>query len=120
MDTDPLDQYIREDDGSGVAEGAEDHAYDPSGEHDDLSATAPIVAASNVDSGPCLYLGPAGQRCDRRAVDGAFCAVHRTAGIASKFRDPRRILAAAVTIVVLLWPYVDELVHEIIRWRHSH
>jgi hypothetical protein len=35
-------------------------------------------------------------------------------------RDPRRILAAAVTIMVLLWPYLDELVHEIIGWKHSH
>jgi hypothetical protein len=46
--------------------------------------------------------------------------VHRPGGIASKMRDPRRILAAAVTIMVLLWPYLDELVHEIIGWKHSH
>src|ERR1700734_2250543 len=27
--------------------------------------------------GPCLYLGPQGQRCDRAATEGGFCAKHQ-------------------------------------------
>jgi len=41
----------------------------------------PTAAArpTTVDYGPCLYLGPAGQRCQKRAMDGGFCATHRPA-----------------------------------------
>ncbi len=79
------------------------------------------TTSSRADAGECLYLGPAGQRCERRAPapGGGFCAMHQRDGIASRMGNPARVLAAAVTIVVLLWPYVEELVHEIIRWKHS-
>src|ERR1700722_19271843 len=30
-----------------------------------------------ADLGPCLYLGPAGQRCDRRAARDGFCSRHQ-------------------------------------------
>jgi hypothetical protein len=95
-------------------------AVDDPGGIEDLPSLAPRTTTSGADSGPCLYLGPAGQRCDRRAVEGGFCAVHRPGGIASRVGNPGRILAAVAAIVTLLWPYLDELVHEIIRWRHSH
>jgi hypothetical protein len=108
MDTEPLSR-----DTPGGYE-VDDH-----GGIEDLPPLAPRTTASIPDSGPCLYLGPAGQRCDRRAVEGGFCAVHRPGGITSKVGNPGRILAAVAAIVALLWPYLDELVHEIIRWRHS-
>src|SRR6202008_830858 len=31
---------------------------------------------SDVDLGPCLYFGPPGQRCDRRASKDGFCSRH--------------------------------------------
>jgi len=69
--------------------------------------------------GPCLYLGPAGQRCDRAALAGGFCASHRPGARREAFRNPARILAAALGIAALVWPYVNDLVREIIRWTHS-
>ena len=116
MDREPLPQNVPLDGGANLREQTNEYAR----EIENLASVAPTTSHSSADSGPCLYLGPAGQRCDRRALDGAFCAVHRPGGIASKIRDPRRVLAVAVTIVVLLWPYLDELVHELIRWKHSH
>lgn len=84
-----------------------------------LSDSAPTVA-EHQHQGPCLYLGPAGQRCNRPALSGGFCAVHRPGGRGNAIKDPARILAAAGAIVALLWPYVEALVREIIRWTHSH
>jgi hypothetical protein len=75
--------------------------------------------AGRGNLGPCLYLGPAGQRCNRPALAGSFCAKHRPGGIASAVRNPSRVLAATGAIVALLWPYIEDLVREIIRWTHS-
>ena len=104
MDTEPLPQHVPLDVGADPGEQASEYVS----EIENMASVAPARPHSSADSGPCLYLGPAGQRCERPG------------GIASKMRDPRRILAAAVTIMVLLWPYLDELVHEIIGWKHSH
>jgi hypothetical protein len=30
------------------------------------------------------------------------------------------VLAAVAAIIGILWPYVDDVVREIIRWMHSH
>ena len=71
--------------------------------------------------GPCLYLGPNGQRCDRRALAGGYCASHRTGGISlPKIALTKRTLAAIAAASWFLWPYVGEVVREIIRWMHSH
>ena len=69
--------------------------------------------------GPCLYLGPAGQRCDRPALAGGFCVRHRPGARREVLKNPARILAAALGIAALVWPYVNDLVREIIRWTHS-
>jgi len=85
----------------------------------DLPAPS-LGTAPNRDSlGPCLYLGPAGQRCDGHSVDGMYCVEHPSGEIARRIAHPRRVVAATVTIVALLWPYLDELLHELIRWKHS-
>jgi len=34
-------------------------------------------------------------------------------------KNPARILAAALGIVALIWPYVNDLVREILRWAHE-
>jgi hypothetical protein len=70
-------------------------------------------------SGPCLYLGPAGERCSRPALAGAFCAKHQPGGRMEALKNPARILAAALGIVALIWPYVNDLVREILRWTHE-
>ncbi|HKV06278.1 MAG TPA: hypothetical protein VJO53_14370 [Candidatus Acidoferrales bacterium] len=83
---------------------------------EDLMAGAGDAVSPGSDLGPCLYLGPRGERCNRRAHDRGFCALHQPGRIAAAFSNPSRILAAVLTIAVLLWPYVSDLVREIIRW----
>jgi hypothetical protein len=82
----------------------------------------PIVAVTSgpEELGPCLFLGPAGERCSRRALEGGFCGVHQPGGIAKLIAAPGRVFAATITIVVLLWPYIADLVREIIRWMAAH
>lgn len=75
--------------------------------------------------GPCLYLGPQGQRCARPALEGGFCAVHRPGGgtltgtLAGSARKASRVLAAGAAIVAIVWPYVADLLRELFRWMHS-
>ncbi|MGA2510243.1 MAG: hypothetical protein ABSG27_08415 [Candidatus Acidiferrales bacterium] len=87
-------------------------------------STYPLVGtgpqpAGRVDHGPCLYLGPVGQRCDKRALAGGFCAKHRPGGMPQAIRNPARVLAAAIAIVALLWPYIHDVLREIIRWMQT-
>ena len=72
-----------------------------------------------VDYGPCLYLGPMGQRCSRRALEGGFCSQHQpgaggiAAGTPSKW-GTRRIVAILTALVALL-PFLTDLIRELIR-----
>ena len=75
-------------------------------------------AALKVDLGPCLYLGPAGQRCGERAFEGGFCAKHQP-GATAPITAGSKVVAASVGIIGLLWPYLADLVREIIRLIHS-
>jgi hypothetical protein len=34
-------------------------------------------------------------------------------------RNPARVLAAAIAIVALLWPYIHDVLREIIRWMQT-
>ncbi len=95
-------------------------------------ASAPYGVETNSrgtpgDQGPCLYLGPQGQRCDRRAIANGFCARHLPSklgepGVAPRsFRRPlSRIIAVGFAILAALWPVVADVVREIIRWIHAH
>jgi hypothetical protein len=90
---------------------------------DDLGPTRMAVASSTVaasDQGPCLYLGPAGQRCYRRAVKGGFCALHQpgAAGIKRGIGKPSKLIAAVVGILGVLWPYIYDFLHELFRLFH--
>ena len=76
--------------------------------------------ATATNWGPCLYLGPSGQRCAKPAIEGGFCAVHSPASGAAITPNRKRVLAAVAAIIGILWPYVDDVVREIIRWMHSH
>ncbi len=76
---------------------------------------------SNADQGPCLYLGPRGQRCGRRAVTGGFCAIHQPGAISlPKVGVSKKTLAAIAAIAGGLWPLIADLMREIMRWIHSH
>jgi hypothetical protein len=84
------------------------------------SSQASTNPAAVKNWGPCLYLGPAGQRCAKPALEGGFCAVHAPGSDAAITPNRRRVLAAVAAIVGILWPYVDDVVREIIRWMHAH
>ncbi len=74
-----------------------------------------------ADQGPCLYLGPGGQRCQRRALEGGYCASHRPGVIgAPKIEFSKKTLAAIIGVAAIVWPYIVDIVREIIRWMHSH
>ncbi len=84
-----------------------------------VSPTSANPAATG-NWGPCLYLGPSGQRCARPALEGGFCAVHSAGSAAAVTPNRKKVLAAVAAIAGILWPYVDDVVREIIRWMHSH
>src|ERR1700733_11119284 len=73
-------------------------------------------SSQEADLGPCLYFGPAGERCDRRALEGGFCARHRPgasrAGLSTQV--PKRAVAAA-GVLAALWPILADLIRELIR-----
>jgi hypothetical protein len=79
---------------------------------------APAPPAAH-DLGPCLYLGPAGQRCNRRAVEDGFCARHQPGGIPlaglSIPQFSRRALAL-FGLIAVLWPVLADVIRELIRW----
>ena len=93
-------------------------------ETDDLAPVDEFLAhqvggrTPSADLGPCLYLGPAGQRCGERAFDAGFCAKHQP-GAAPPITNASKVVAASAGIIGLLWPYLADLVREIIRLIHS-
>ena len=76
------------------------------------------------DQGPCLYFGPQGQRCSRRALRDCFCANHLpgAAPIAGgqSHTPSKKLVAALLAISGLLWPLLADIVREVLRWLHSH
>jgi hypothetical protein len=80
-------------------------------------------AVSQPDLGPCLYFGPAGQRCDQRAVAGSFCGSHQPKdadrlGETSSVSLPqmsKRALGAA-GIIAVLWPILFDLIRALLRF----
>lgn len=89
---------------------------------EELSLDLPPEAGWQPDSATeahrsCLYLGPAGQRCARPALPGGYCAGHHTD---EAFRLPSRrygrVLIATIALVLIVWPYVTDLLHELVRW----
>lgn len=81
-------------------------------------AAAPRPTAP--DEGPCLYLGPKGERCERRALKGGFCAWHQPGAVRKKPAEgpsqlPKR-LAAAIAIIAALWPFLMQFLHALARF----
>lgn len=105
----------------------------------DLSVNAPIATdppeqdflapdsanQAATDFGPCLYLGPAGQRCGGRAAANGFCRRHQPdsrflkesggIGPATPLLSPRRV-GVIFTILALLWPLLADIIRELIRF----
>ncbi len=68
------------------------------------------------DFGPCLYFGPAGQRCDRRATRDGFCQRHqpRMPTISAPFLTPKK-LAAFLIALAMLWPELTRFLSALAR-----
>jgi len=66
--------------------------------------------------GPCLYLGPGGERCHRPARTSGFCMAHEAK---KRTTNPVRVWAAAAAIAALLWPYLEIVVREVIGWART-
>ena len=81
----------------------------------------PADKPASTDLGPCLYLGPTGQRCNSRATVNGFCRRHQpdapSSGAPSDtpLASPRRV-GAVLTILALLWPLLADIVRALIRY----
>ena len=71
---------------------------------------------SAADLGPCLYLGPAGQRCDRRAIADGFCSRHQPDAptASTPFFTPKK-LAAFLIALAMLWPEITRFLSALAR-----
>ena len=79
-------------------------------------AAMPVGPTGSADYGPCLYLGPSGQRCGRRALEGGFCALHQPGAKRLPSGKPSgKRIAAVIGALVALLPWLVDLVRELIR-----
>ena len=78
--------------------------------------TGATAARAQADQGPCLYFGPAGQRCSRRATTGGFCLQHQpsTIGVNVPAISGKKMAAIGVAIA-MLWPEIVKVVGALIR-----
>jgi hypothetical protein len=72
--------------------------------------------ATKADLGPCLYFGPGGQRCDRRATKDGFCERHQPGApkVAAPLLTPKKI-AAFFIATAMLWPELVKVVAALLR-----
>ena len=67
-------------------------------------------------NGPCLYLGPAGERCAKTALEGGYCAKHHPdPSLQDPGRSYGRVVVAAVALVAIAWPYIADVVRALLR-----
>ena len=90
----------------------------PDAPAEDFFESPPQTLSATGDQGPCLYLGPSGQRCNRRAVEGGFCARHqpgadRLQGLSIPQITRRSV--ALIGLLAVLWPVLADIVRELIR-----
>lgn len=80
------------------------------------SAEETLEIGKATAGGPCLYLGPAGQRCNRAALASGFCRRHSSAPVDQAVSTPavKRALAVIGALAVL-WPVIADLLHELLR-----
>lgn len=82
-------------------------------------AASATPAAKRSDQGPCLYLGPKGQRCANPAIAGGFCDRHQPSGAEATAGNVSRF-AAGIGILAAMWPLLADLLRVVFRWIHSH
>ena len=90
----------------------------PDGSPEGFFEGPPQAISGAGDLGPCLYLGSSGQRCNRRAVEGGFCARHqpgadRLQGLSIPQITRRGV--ALIGLLAVLWPVLADIVRELIR-----
>lgn len=88
-----------------------------------IQPTEPAVTSTGSSDrvwshGPCLYLGPRGQRCDRPALENGFCIRHSPDAIALGPGIWFRRLAALIVAAAILWPIIQAFLEELSHWRH--
>lgn len=79
--------------------------------------SAPGGAPGRGEQGPCLYFGPRGQRCARRALASGYCSKHQS-GTREEFlrtQVPRRVVAV-LGLLAVTWPLLADLIREILRF----
>jgi Family of unknown function (DUF5763) len=90
----------------------------PGGSASENPANRAVSKASGAmaDQGPCLYFGPAGQRCSRRATTGGFCFQHQPGAlrISVPTISPKKLAAIGVAIA-MLWPEIVKIASALIR-----
>ncbi len=94
---------------------------------EELEALEPDDEARSSDEqrraevfGSCLHLGQQGQRCSRPALAGGYCARHHSdPELRMPGRNYTRVLVATVALAVIVWPYIAEVVRDLIRWLAS-
>lgn len=69
-------------------------------------------------NGPCLYLGPQGQRCNRPALEGGFCARHAPGAVDLGPWIWFRRFAALLLTAAILWPIIAAFLNSLSHWRH--
>jgi hypothetical protein len=86
---------------------------------DEMTNFTSPVRTNSSEARPCLYLGAAGQRCDRAATQGGFCPRHQRGetGLGAPL-VPSRLVAVLLVILALLWPVLADVVRELIRLIH--
>ena len=81
-----------------------------------VSRAVSSAPSTKVDQGPCLYFGPAGQRCSRRATMGGYCSQHQPGAtrIGVPTISPKKMAAIGVAIA-MLWPEIVKVASALIR-----
>lgn len=69
-----------------------------------------------TDHGNCLYFGPGGERCNRPALESGFCLEHAGNMEDKTSTKPKKVIAAIMAILALLWPVLGDVVKFIMRW----
>ena len=71
------------------------------------------MPTSEPNFGPCLYLGPSGERCLQPAREDGVCARHSSETEANPWLQFVQRVGAILLLVALLWPLIAELLQKI-------
>jgi len=66
----------------------------------------------SVGFGPCLHLGPRGERCTRPALEDGVCELHGEHPVLPRWFDWARRFAALLLLLILLWIVLADFLRE--------